>query len=73
MFVFGNSFGLMALRQEEAFQIYWMIAYKLMYAEFEDDYETHEERTYFVISTIIGSLVMLNFIIAIISDLYDEC
>jgi len=43
-----------------------------MFASFENDYLTNEARSYFVLSSIIGSLVMLNLIIAIISDLYDE-
>jgi hypothetical protein len=46
--------------------------YKLAYGEFEDEYPTVPERIVFFISTIALPLIMLNMLIAIMSDIYTR-
>ena len=48
LFVLAHSFGLMALREGETYEDYFMIAYKLMFGDFETFYETHSERFYYI-------------------------
>ena len=43
-----------------------------MFGEFEDEYETKEEKIFFLMVTIVGPLVLLNLLIAIMGDLYDQ-
>ena len=43
-----------------------------MFGEFEDEYATREEKLFFLMITIVGPLVLLNLLIAIITDLQDH-
>ena len=43
-----------------------------MFGEFEDEYESIEEKIFFLMVTIVGPLVLLNLLIAIMGDLYDK-
>ena len=64
----------MALRQEDYYYIYYMVSYRLMYGDFEEPefLDTHGERAFFVMSSLVITLVMLNVIIAIMGDEYDK-
>jgi hypothetical protein len=48
----------------------WQLAYRLGLADFEEEYSNHESRVFFLIATIVMPLVMLNLLIAIMSDIY---
>ena len=72
MFVFGTAFGLMAMRQAPYFDEQLLITYTTMFGEFEDEYATREEKLFFLMITIVGPLVLLNLLIAIITDLQDH-
>ena len=70
IFTLALSFCLMALRDVDFLET-WDIAYKLVYGEFEDQIDSHRERILFLIATLSMTLLMLNLLIAIMSDRYD--
>ena len=70
IFTLAMAFCLMALRDVKFLDM-WDIAYKLNYGEFEELHESHIERILFLIATLSMTLLMLNLLIAIMSDRYD--
>ena len=65
------SLGLMALRGDEFVEI-WQASYQSSFGDFEDDYQTHSERTIFFLASVFLPLVMLNLLIAIMGDIHDK-
>ena len=45
----------------------------MAFADFEDDYATPSEIIAFLVTTFFGPLLMLNLLIAIMSDAHEEC
>lgn len=64
----------MALLPGETYYVYWQIAYRLAYGDFmgAEENDTHGLRVFFIISTIIIPLVLLNLLIAIMGDTFDN-
>ena len=72
-FVLQTSISLMAFMPGEPFHVYWERSYQLVYAGFDDyEAETDWQRLFFVGVTLVVTLVLLNLLIAIISDTYDH-
>ena len=74
VFIVQCSVSLMAFRPRDKFIENWQAAYRLAYGDFADaeDVSTHGERIYFVMVTILLPLVLLNLLIAIMGDVFDE-
>ena len=64
----------MAFRPGEDFISSWQAAYRLAFGDFEDAEENsrHGDRLYFIIITVIIPLVLLNLLIAIMSEVFDD-
>ena len=65
----------MAIREETGdYEPYYMISYRLAYGDFEDDdmLNTESERVIFVLASVLMPLVLLNLLIAIMGDYYDQ-
>ena len=64
----------MAFRPRDDFITNWQASYRLAYADFAnaEEVSTHGERIYFVTVTIILPLVLLNLLIAIMGDVFDD-
>ena len=75
VFVFGFAFSLMAFRKnDEDYGRYWLIVWRLSFGDFEDMQDDHRisEIIYFIGASFIMPLVMLNLLIAVISEKFDE-
>jgi hypothetical protein len=70
-FVLAFTFVLIGLRGDD-FEDTWMISYRLSYGDFEEEYVGEHERFIFVLATIALPLILLNLIIAIMSDIYER-
>ena len=64
----------MAFSPGDEFETYWESAYRLAYGDFYDAEEntTHGKRIFFFVMTIFIPLVLLNLLIALMSDIYDD-
>jgi len=73
-FIVQCTVSLMAFRPSEDFISSWQAAYRLAFGDFEDAEENsrHGDRLYFIIITIIIPLVLLNLLIAIMSEVFDD-
>ena len=72
LFVVAVAFGFMALRSDiEEYLIIWEITYKLAYADY-GDIESREELCFFVLASVVLPMILLNLLIAIMSDSYDK-
>lgn len=67
------SFASMALYHEgDEYVSYWQGTYRLAYGDFPDPAEDKAEQILFIIATLFLPLVLLNLLIAIISDIFDD-
>jgi len=73
-FIIQNALCFMALIPGESYYTYWQIAYRLAYGDFMEleDNDTDGLRIFFIIATISSTLVLLNLLIAIMSDVFDN-
>jgi len=73
-FIIQSALSYMALLPGETYYVYWQIAYRLAYGDFmgAEENDTHGLRVFFIISTIIIPLVLLNLLIAIMGDTFDN-
>ena len=75
-FVLQSCIGLKAFRPELDYETAWTIGYRLAYADFRDEdpqsEDTHEERIFFFIMTLLIPLLLLNLLIALLGDVFDE-
>lgn len=74
-FIIAISLCIMAIREETGdYEPYYMISYRLAYGDFEDDdmLNTESERVIFVLASVLMPLVLLNLLIAIMGDYYDQ-
>ena len=71
-FVLSISFSLKALRENERYTVYWMVSFRLMMGDFEDDYPDAPERILFTIGCLVLPIIALNLLIAIIGDAFDD-
>ena len=73
-FVVATSISFMAFRAGDPYEEYWQAAYKMAYGDFDAlaDYDSHGFRVFFLIATYIITLVLLNMLIAIMSDVYER-
>ena len=71
-FVLAISFVLMAIREDSDFELYWQIAYRITFGDFEDEYASVPERIVFLFVTITLPLIAMNLLIAIISDKFEQ-
>jgi hypothetical protein len=70
-FVIAMSLTLVNLRRDP-FIPTWQVVYRLAYGEFEDSGGDQSEEVVFFIATIVMPMIMLNLLIAIIGDIYDQ-
>lgn len=67
------SFSYKALRQHDDYENYWLLAFRLMQGDFEDEIpEIAAERILFVLGSLILPILALNLLIAIISDAFVD-
>ena len=71
-FVLSISFCLKALRENERYTVYWMVSFRLMMGDFEDEYPDAPERILFTIGCLVLPIIALNLLIAIIGDAFDD-
>ena len=73
-FIIQSALCLMALQPGESYYIYWQIAYRLAYGDFIDaeENDTHGQRIFFIVASVIMTLVLLNLLIAIMGDTFDN-
>ena len=71
-FVLAISFVLMAIREGDDFELYWQIAYRITFGDFEEEYVGVPERIIFLFVTITLPLIAMNLLIAIISDKFEQ-
>ena len=71
-FVLSISFSLKALREDERYEVYWMVSFRLMMGDFEDEYPDAPERVLFTIGCLVLPIIALNLLIAIIGDAFDN-
>ena len=50
----------------------WQESYRLAFGDFKEEYADHKERIVFFIFTLALPLVMLNLLISIMGDKYDQ-
>jgi len=64
----------MALRQyvNWNFKEYFMVSFRLLFGDFEEEYVHWEERVLFVISIFLLPLILLNLYISVVGDIFDE-
>ena len=72
-YVFASLFSLMAFSPGDRVVDYWEIAYRLVYADFDDaEYNTTDSyRVFFFAITLFMSLILLNMLIALMGDAVD--
>ena len=72
-YVVATLFSLMAFRPGHRLVDYWEMAYRLVYADFDDvEYDTTDAyRVFFLVVTVFIPLVLLNMLIALMGDAYD--
>ena len=73
-FIIQTALSFMAFNPGEHYYTYWQHAYRLAYGDFIvlDEIETHGMRIFFLLITILLPLVLLNLLIALMSDVYDN-
>jgi hypothetical protein len=71
VFVVAVCYSIMSMR-EDKFVDSWQVSYRLAYGDFELVHLTTSERIVFLIATFMLPLVMLNLLIAIMSEVYDK-
>ena len=71
-FVLSISFSLKALRENDKYEVYWMVSFRLMMGDFEDEYPDPPERLLFTIGCLVLPIIALNLLIAIIGDAFDN-
>jgi hypothetical protein len=69
-FTLAISFCLMCLN-DNLFVDSWTEAYRLNLGDFVEEHASTSERILFLIATLAMPLIMLNLVIAIMSDIYD--
>ena len=75
VFVFGFALSLTAFRtNDNDYGHYWMLVWRLSFGDFEDLQEDHQisELIFFLGASFVMPLVMLNLLIAVISEKFDE-
>ena len=72
IYIIATTFATMALRNDDDFRANFQLAYRMAFADFEDDYPTTSEIIGFLVSSFFGPLLMLNLLIAIMSDAHEE-
>ena len=72
-YVVATLFSLMAFSPGHRLVDYWEMAYRLVYADFDDvDYDTTDAyRVFFLVVTDFIPLILLNMLIALMGDAYD--
>ena len=73
-YIVTSLFSFMAFKPGNEFIEYWELSYRLAYGDFYDPEEnnTNALRIFFFIVTILLPLVLLNLLIALMGDIYDE-
>ena len=73
-FIIQSALSFMAFKPGELYYTYWQLSYRLAYGDFMDleDNDTHGQRIFFILITIIIPLVLLNLLIAIMGDVFDN-
>jgi len=73
-FIIQCALCFMALIPGESYYTYWQIAYRLAYGDFmeADDNDTDGLRIFFILATLSIPLVLLNLLIAIMGDVFDN-
>ena len=64
------AFALMAIRENDNFGEMCERAYRWAFGDWEDPYDNHKDRIFFFMTSFLSCLVLLNLIIAIMSDVY---
>ena len=64
----------MAFKPGDKFVLYWEIAYRLAYGDFYDSEENDSNaiRIFFFVITILIPLTLLNLLIALMGDIFDD-
>ena len=72
--IYGLTYGFMAIRQTDEAALSFMLMYRLFLGDFEDNdkYEHWCEIMLFYLGSIIGTIILLNLLISILSDLYES-
>lgn len=73
-FILAISVNFMALRTEDndKFADHLQLAYRLAFGDFEPSYDTTPDRIIFVLASFFLPLLMMNLLIAILSDQFDK-
>ena len=73
-FITSFAFGLIALRTEDHMKLsrHWIIAFRLGMGDFEEEYAGDAERTLFFIASFTVTILLLNLLIAILSEEFEK-
>ena len=71
-FTLSISFCLKALRQNDDYETFWMLSFRLMMGDFEDEYVDSPERILFKVGCLLLPIISLNLLIAILGDAFDD-
>jgi len=69
--IFVLSLAIMSLH-DDSFIDSWQQSYRMAFGDFEDEYAEHRDRIVFFFGTLALPLIMLNLLISIMGDKYDQ-